>query len=162
MLLTFIKETKDMLKATFLEFIIRGIPEGFLFVLAAFTFSKTSMTAKKYLISSILFASIVYLVRFLPIQFGAMTILNLIVLICLMVYVNKADVLKSIRAAIIIMILGFICEGINVLIIQNIFRKDMNEIFNNATLKVLYGLPSVVFFGCIVVFCYVKSLKEKS
>jgi branched-subunit amino acid transport protein AzlD len=151
-----------MSKATFLEFIIRGIPEGFLFVLAVYTFSKTYINVKKYLFSSILFAVIVYTIRQLPIQPGAVTILNLIVLICLMVFINKVDILKAIRAGIIIMIIGFICEGVNVVIIQFLLGKEqLNIVFSNPTLKVLYGIPSVLIFGCIIVIFYLKLLKEK-
>jgi hypothetical protein len=150
-----------LLKATFLEFLIRGIPEGLLFVLAAYTFSKTHIDKKRYLLSSMLLAIIVYLVRLLPIQLGAVTILNIIVLICLSVFINRLEVLKAIRSGIIIMILGFICEGINLFIIQFILKENMEEIFNNPTLKVLYGMPSVLIFGCIVIFFYLKLIKKK-
>lgn len=150
-----------LFKATFLEFVIRGIPEGLLFVLAAYTFSKAQIDIKRYLTSSALFAIIIYLVRLLPIQLGAITILNIIVLICLIVFINKIDTLKAIKSGIIIMILGFVCEGINVFIIQFILKKDMEEIFRNATLKVLYGMPSVLIFGCIVILFYLKQIRTR-
>jgi hypothetical protein len=150
-----------MYKITFLEFIIRGIPEGFMFFLAAYAFSKNKIELKKYILSSLLFSGIVYLMRFLPVQYEALTILNLIVLIGLAAIINKINVIKAIKAGIIIMILGFICEGLNIFIIQFVLQKDLNIIFSNNTLKVLYGIPSSVIFACIVSTYYLRLKKRK-
>lgn len=154
-----------MLKLSLFEFFVRGIPEAFLVVLAAHIFSKTTIQKKGYITSSLLLAIIGYAIRCLPIQFGVNTILSLIVLIIIIVLVNKVDIIKSIQACIISMIFQFICEGINVFIIQFILGKDLNSIFNNPTLKTLYGLPSLLIFGCIVlayyyIFLYRKELKQ--
>ena len=101
-----------MLKLSLFEFIVRSIPEEFLFVLAVHAFSKTGINLKRYLLSGTLFSITVYLIRLLPIQYGVHTILSLIVLIVLVSFINKIDIIKSIRAGIIIFILDFICEGL--------------------------------------------------
>jgi hypothetical protein len=143
-----------MLQVSWLEFIVRGIPEEFLFVLAVHVFSKTRIDIKKYLLSGSLFWIIVCLIRLLPIQYGINTILNLIALIVLVSFINNIDIIKSIRSGIIVIILGFISEGINAAFIQFVLKKDLNIIFNNPTLKTLYGLPSLIFLVIFVIVYY--------
>jgi hypothetical protein len=143
-----------MLQVSWLEFIVRGIPEEFLFVLAVHVFSKTRIDIKKYLLSGSLFWIIVCLIRLLPIQYGINTILNLIAIIILVSFINNIDIIKSIRSGIIVIILGFISEGINAAFIQFVLKKDLNVIFNNTTLKTLYGLPSLIFLVIFVIVYY--------
>jgi hypothetical protein len=149
------------LKLSLLEIIIRGIPECFLFVFAAYTFSKTAINSKRYLLSSLLFGVIAYGVRLLPIQYGVHTIINLIFLIVIMTAINKIEIIKSIRAGIISIILEFICEGINVFILKNVLKEDLNLVLGDPTLKTLYGLPSLAIFGCIVAILYIIFYKRK-
>ncbi len=150
-----------MLQITWFEFIVRGIPEAFLFVLAVYAFSKTKINIKKYLLSVLLFSISVYLIRLLPIQYGIHTILNLIALIILSSSINKIDIIKSIQGGIIIIILGFIFEGINAFFIQVVLKIDLNGIMNNPTLKTLYGLPSLLFPVIFVVIYYLRLSKRK-
>ena len=142
------------------EFLVRGIPEAFLFIFAAYAISKTKMDYKRYLLSSSLLALFAYIIRFLPIQPGINTIMNLIAIIILMAIINKLEMIKAIRTGIFIIIIEYICEGINVFIIQVLLKVDMNYIFNNPELKVLYGLPSLAIFG-LVIFTYYTILNKR-
>ncbi|GAA0727759.1 hypothetical protein GCM10008905_25740 [Clostridium malenominatum] len=150
-----------MFELSLVEFFGRAIPEGFLFIFASYAFSKTAINKRDYLISSILMSFIGITIRKLPIHYGVHTILSIISIILLSVNINKIDVIKSIQAAIILIILQFICEGINVFIIQYIFKADISHIFNDSMLKTLYGIPSLVVFGVIAGFCYFVLLKKK-
>lgn len=150
-----------MLKVSFLELVLRGIPEALLFYLAAYAFTKNKIQIKRYLLSCILQSVMIYLIRFLPIQNGTDAILNLLVLITLIVIVNKIEIIQAIRAGIIISFLEFICEGINVFFIQFILRKDINSLFNNPMLKILYSSPSLLLFGCIAISYYIILSKRK-
>lgn len=150
-----------MLKVTLLEFFVRGIPEAFLFILAAHAFSKSKIHKNRYILSSLLYNCIVYTIRLLPIQYGIHSVLNVFVLIVLNVNLNKINLIKTIQASIITILLQFMCEGINVLIIQHVFKADMNYIFNEPVLKTLYGLPAVVIFACIVILYYIRLKKRK-
>lgn len=152
---------KNMLKLPLLELFARGIPEAFLFILAAYVFSKSMFNIKKYFLSSMLYAALVYLIRFLPIQYGVNTILTVIVLIAVNTFINNLDIVKSIQIGIISIILEFICEGINVFIIQYVFKANINYVFNNPDLKVLYGIPSLFIFGCIIIIYYIAIKKGK-
>lgn len=154
-----------MLKLTLLDIFFRGLPEEFLIIFAVYAFSKTVINIKRYMLSSIIFVIAIYLIRLLPIQYGVHTILSIIVIIVLTVNINKINIIKSIQASIIVTILEFICEGINMLIIQHIFKANIVYILNEPTLKILYGIPSLLIMLAISVTYYFylsrrKKLKE--
>ena len=150
-----------MLKLTLLEFFARGLPETFLFIFAAYAFSKNALNIKRYLVSSLLLAIIGYFIRLFPIQYGVNTILSVIVFIILIVKINKIEITKAITSGIVIVILELICEGINVFIIQQILKLNINYIFSDPTLKILYGIPSLLLLGCITGIYYFILLKRK-
>lgn len=154
-----------MLRLTLLEVFFRVLPESFLLIFAVYAFSKTIINVKRYIISSLLYVVAVYAIRLLPIQYGVHTIINIIVIIILTVNINKISIIKSIKVSIVAIILEFICEGINVIIIQYLFKADMKRVFSEPFLKIIYGIPSLVIFS-ITVFTYYfllvrrKELKE--
>lgn len=150
-----------MLSLPIIELFLRLIPEGFLFMFAAYAFSKTTIDRNKYILSSILLGTIGYLIRFFPIDYGVHSILSLILYIVLATNINKINIVKSIQAGLITVILEFIFEGINVVVIQNIFKKDINVIFNDSILKSLYGVPSLIALGCITGFYYFRLHRRK-
>ena len=150
-----------MLKLTLLEFFFRGLPEELLLIFAIYAFSKTVINIKRYIASSILLVLLVYSIRFLPIQYGVHTILNLIVTIVLTVSINKIDIIKAIQASIITVIIEFICEGINVFIIGHIFKVDVRYVLSEPSLKILYGIPSLLIFAAIVSIYYFVLFRKK-
>lgn len=150
-----------MLKLSLFEIIVRALPEEFLFVLSVHAFTKTGINLKKYLMSGSILWIMACLIRLLPIQYGINTILGLIVLIVLVSYINKIDIIKSIRAGIITMILGFVFEGINLLLIQFVLHKELQNIVGDPVLKTLYGLPSLIIFAIFVIVYYFRLSKRK-
>ena len=150
-----------MLRITLLEFFFRGLPECFLIIFAVYAFSNTVINIKRYIISSTIFLIAVYLIRLLPIQYGVHTILNIIIIIVLTVNINKIGIIKSIQASLMAMILEFICEGINVFIIQYIFKADIIYVLSELILKTLYGIPSLLIFATIVSVYYFSVARRK-
>lgn len=150
-----------MLKLTFFELSLRGIPEGFLFVLGVYAFSKNYVDKKRWVLSSVLFAVMVYLIRLLPIHYGVHIILNIFANIIITVNINKIDLNNAIQVNIMTFILQLVCEVINILIIKNIFKVDTHYVFNNPILKTVYGIPSILLFGIIIVMYYLRLRKRK-
>lgn len=150
-----------MIKISFLEFLIRGIPEGLIFFLAVHAFSKKTIEIDKYLFSSMVYWINVYLIKFLTIQNGTYLILNVIASIIIVITINKIDIIEAIKSCISSTILLLGCEGINVFVIQFILRKDINEIFEQRMLKITYLSPSLVVFGCIAMYSYIRFIKGK-
>lgn len=150
-----------MPKVTTLEFFLRAIPEGFLFVFATYTFSKVIIDKNRYVLSSILLAIIGYAARQLPISYGVHTILALIGLIILNVSINKFEIIKAVRAVIITFVLEFICEGINFIILQYVFKMNLDLVFDNVKYRIIYATPSLFIFTGFVTIYYYILLKTK-
>ena len=82
-------------------------------------------------------------------------------IIVLAVNINKIGIIKSIQASIMTLILEFICEGINMFIIQYIFKADINDLLSEPSLKILYGIPSLLIFAAIVFTYYFYLARRK-
>ncbi|MBY0754312.1 hypothetical protein K5V21_02475 [Clostridium sardiniense] len=138
------------LHLSFFEFIVRGIPEAVLFIFAVCIFSSTKIEIKKFIISSLILSVATFLVRMLPISYGIHTILNIIILVIITTVVVKLSIIGSIRSCILTAILMFICEGINMGLIQLTHGSEIERIFANPILKTVYGLPSLMIFAIIL------------
>ena len=149
-----------MLKLSMFEFIFRSIPEAFVFMFAIYSFSKTIVDKKKYLLSVILLGMSVFVIRMLPINYGVHTILNIIMTIIITCAISKIDILKSIKASIAMIIILFICEGLNVAILSIIFGSKLEQVLSNTVMKTIYGLPSLALFG-IIISVYYMTLKKR-
>ena len=149
-----------MLKITPFEFIVRLLPEAFIFMFAAYTFSKTKIDKKKYLISSIILGTCVFLIRMLPINYGVHTILNIITLPIISHVINKIEIIEAIKASIMTSILLFIVEGLNMVALSTVFGENVSQIMANATTKTICGLPSIILLS-IIVCCNYYYLRKK-
>ena len=139
-----------MLKLTMFEFVIRSIPEVFVFMFAAYAFSKTKIDKKIYILSSLLLAVAVFVIRALPINYGVHTILNIS-----FNSINKIEIISSVKAAIIMAIILFASEGINVFILKFLLGDRLTMILSNPVLKTIYGLPSLLILASIVIGYYI-------
>jgi hypothetical protein len=150
------------MKISMIELFFRMIPESFLFIYATYVFSKKNIALRIFILSSILLGISTYVIRLLPIHSGINNILSMAVFIVLSVNVNRIDLVKSIKVVFMSTILGFICEGINVLLIKYVFMKDIDFVFNDAKLKTLYGIPSLLIFGSILfIILFFRKIQSK-
>ena len=149
-----------MLKMTADEFILRLLPEAFIFIFAAYAFSKTRINKSKYLLSSFLLGLSVFIIRMLPINYGVHTILNIIMLAVISYAINKIDLTEAIKVSIITAICLFLLEWLNMLLLTTIFGNKLDSILSNTILKTVSGLPSLIGFGLIVI-CYYNYLKKR-
>lgn len=151
-----------MFNLTILEVFFRAIPEAMIFMMGMYLFSKTPLEKKEFFqLSAVQFLGIV-LIRKLPISYGIHTILIIIVGIFLGTVYMKVEIIKSIRAAVLIILMQSVSEGVNVVWIQCGLGKDIETIFANETNKILYGIPSLVFTATILWMIYIKQYKVKS
>lgn len=134
---------------TLVEVFLRIIPEQFLFILASYMLSGKKIDIKRILLSSFIVAVAIYLTRLLPTQFGIHTILGLVMIVFVNIKVNKFKVIKAIQITVFLVILLLLSEIVNVLLITFVFKVDVKSIFNDPTLKALYGLPSLAIFGAL-------------
>ena len=94
----------------------------------------------------------------LPINYGVHTILNLMMLTIITVSINKIDVIRGIRSSIVTSIILFICEGLNMVMLNVRFGDSVEQVISNPTSKTIYGIPSLVCFSIIVItyYCYLN------
>lgn len=149
-----------MLKLRPIEFFLRALPESFLFIFAIYVFSKTNIDKKKYLVSSFLYAIVIYIIRLLPINYGVHTILGLMFLVLFITIYNKVDVIKTMRSTIIMFLIQFISEGINIFAISIIPNIDINKSFENPLAKTILGLPSLIIAAIAVYLFYLSTINK--
>lgn len=149
-----------MLELRPIEFLLRGLPEGFLVVFAIYIFSKTEIDKKKYLITSIIFSLIIYIVRLLPISYGVHMILSLLILLLIIVSYNKIDVIKGVKSIILIYLLQLISELINVFIL-NLMNIDLEVLSLNPVCKIILGFPSLIITAIIIYIVFIINKKRK-
>jgi hypothetical protein len=149
-----------MLRLTAFEFIVRAIPEAFVYIVAAYLFSSTKLNVKRYIISSLLLAASTFIIRMLPINYGVHTILFIIIQTAILIFVGKIDIVLAIKSSIITTICLFILELLNMLALNLIFKEQLDSIMLNPMLKTIYGLPSLIGFA-IIAFCYYFRKKDK-
>lgn len=140
-----------MLEISLIELIGRTIPEGLFFVWAFYTLLQIKIELNKYFLSAILIIILICGVKLLPIHFGIHTLLIMVGTVTINIVINKIDIIKSILVTIGVIIIEFVSEIIDLAILQYLFKVDTAYIFSNSKLKVLYGLPTFLFFTFFVV-----------
>ena len=149
-----------MLNVTLVDFIFRAIPEAFIHIFAMYVFVGAKIDKKSYTKASILLAMMMFIIRSLPISYGIHTILIIMAMITLSITLNKLSIIDTIRAAIINVIIQFIAEGLNILFIQMILKKDLEVVIIEPLSKVRYGIPSLIIWVAII-FIYYKFMGKK-
>ncbi|WP_291649214.1 hypothetical protein [Clostridium sp.] len=149
-----------MLKLQPIEFLLRTIPEGFLFIFAIYVFSELKIDRKKYIISSLIFSSSVYIIRLLPINYGVHMILSVLVLLFIAIVYNKVDAIHSIKSIIILYLIQLIAEAVNVLIL-NLMKLDLDILFKDPVKKSILGLPSIIITLIIIIIFYIINKKRR-
>ncbi|MEG2353011.1 MAG: hypothetical protein RSB70_00045 [Clostridium sp.] len=148
------------LNAGTLELLLRGIPEAFLMVLAIHAFSKEPIRWKRYILSSVSLLICAYIINMLPINYGVRTMLNLTILIILSININKIEVLRAVKSSLFIVIAQYIFEGVNLILIQFVFKADINKILENKISRIIYGVPSIIMLAIVVVVYYILVVKK--
>lgn len=143
-----------------IELIVRTIPESLLFVVASFVLTKTKINKKNFILSSCILVNVPYFTRLLPVDYGIHSLLSLIFLIFLNVKINKIRPISSIKASVLIFIIMFVSEYINIIFFQVVLKLNMNEIFKNPATRALSGIPSLFMFAIVIFIVHKVSKKS--
>lgn len=149
-----------MLKLSFLEIILRTIPESLLFVLVPYVISTKEIERSKYVKSVFILSLSVAIIRAFPISYGVHTLLNLILLVVLLNSVNGIEMGLSIKSVIVTTILLLISEGINLLALKLLIGNISKKMLINPINRIIMGMPSLIIFG-ILLFILFKINKRK-
>ena len=142
-----------------IELLIKGTPEGFLFVLAVYILTRTKIDWLKYVIQSLIFIVMTYALRLLPINIGTHTMLSLLALIILFIVANKIDLQMIIRSTISVIIIAIIIvmsEELNVLLLLAFWgQSKTNTLLSGTSIMVsVYEIPSTVIFALVILASY--------
>lgn len=149
-----------MLQTTFLEFLLRGIPEAFLLILSSYIFSKKKINIIEFLVFASMLAIIAYIIRFLPIHYGVHTVLNVFAFLVICILGMKNNYLVAMKNTIFIFVSQSFCEAINILLVKKIFNINMATLFRDSYIKLIYGIPSTVMLCLMVLFLYLIMIKR--
>ncbi|AKN34075.1 hypothetical protein Ccar_00015 [Clostridium carboxidivorans P7] len=101
-----------------------------------------------------LFAIISYLVRKLPIHFGVHTIIIILIYIMVNVLINKIPIDKAISSVLSGVIVLLICEWINLFILNDYLKVNIQVMEDNPMMRTLYMMPSLILFVCFISLLY--------
>jgi len=150
------------MKLSLIELLLKGIPEGFLDIWAMYIFTRSKLDKTTYIILSCIFIVTTYFIRLLPISFGVNSMLSILVFIVLFVMIRKVEFPKAVKAAIVVMILLFVSEGLNMLLLISLYGKDKAEQALSSPLGIsIYSIPSTLIFAAIILISYFIISKTK-
>ncbi len=140
---------------SWIDIFLRLIPEGLIIMLAGYAISKKAVTIKPYLLSSILFALITFLVKMLPVSVALPMILSATAAVFLLVFINKIKVIYAVISTIVCLMLSALFEGLNIFLLGKLFSISTNEIYNSTPVfKQLVMLPSLLLLAAVVITFY--------
>ncbi|ATW24585.1 hypothetical protein [Candidatus Formimonas warabiya] len=141
------------MKLTLWGLLFQGIPECIALVTLVFVIAKARIDWKKIVLLGVLIGCVFYVLRMLPITFGIHTIVGIGLLIFLLTFLEKIDLVRAIIAVLLgnafLILAETVCFwGINV-----IFHLPWDEISNNQFLMTLTGIPQIllIFLAAFVV-----------
>ena len=111
---------------------------------------------------SILLSIFEYLVRQLPINYGVHTIINICTMIVIIKVFYNIDMLINIKAIMLCTIFMFICEALDMLLLNLVFGDKVQTLMNNYVTKIICGTPSLIFYLIIIWGVYIVKKRKKN
>ncbi len=159
----------DGIAVSLTMFLLKGIPEGFLVAWGMHILVGIPIDKKKYLILSLLYVLITYLIRFLPITLGINTVLSLFVMIFslqMMYHIELSKMPREVIASVIILVFIAVSEILNVLLLIMLYGSEKADALvntSNQIMQAIYTIPSTIFLTIFVVSGYFisKAINKK-
>lgn len=135
--------------------------QSFAVVLGIYNFNRQKLILKDYLLASTLVTIISCLVRSLPISFGIHIIINILFLYVICVMLLKMPAYKSVRSALLVIVLILSCEMVVTTVMMISIGKDNLENLMNVPLqKLLLGVSANVLFTLLMSLQYYIFIKK--
>ncbi len=141
----------EILQLILFEYILGYALQAFIIVFGIYTFNRQKIERKKYLLTSIMFAVITFLVRQLPISFGVHTIINMLIFIITCIVLLKMPAIKVIRSMSIVFVLLLVSEMVGMLFASVMFGNNrIQNIMENSIQRALLSIPINLIFLLMV------------
>lgn len=148
------------MELTILEALTKGMLEAFLMILAIHGICGKRIETKKYILSALILNIETFAVRMLPINFGVHIVFNLMCLIFICTKILKENMFDSTKGALIVTLILFITESINIVALQMIYGDRFIQIINDPISKIITSLPCTFMFGVVAIICYKISMNK--
>ena len=113
----------EYLKTVFIQVICVYLLQSIVFVFSLYTFTKTKIQKREFILCTFIFMVGTYIIRLLPIYFGVHTLLSLILLMFLGFYVLKLPVYSTIKATLFTTVILLLVEAANLFVLKMIFSE---------------------------------------
>jgi hypothetical protein len=144
-----------------LEYGLRADTESLILIFVSYLFARKKINKKFYFTSSVLFSIASYSVRRLPIHFGVHTIIIMMIYIVIIVFINDIPINKAIFSILSGTIILLICEWINLFVLNDCLKINVEILLNKPLIKTLYFMPSLILFLCIIWLIHMLMNKTK-
>ncbi len=75
----------------------------------------------------------------------------------LLVYINKIYIIRALSSFLTLLIIRLITEWLNLLVLIEVLKMDLNELADQPLMKTIAFLPSVLVFAVVIVtICLMK------
>lgn len=151
-----------MASLSWIDLLLRLIPEALLIILAGYAISKKTVNTKLWFLSSIILSLLNFMFRLLPISTVLPMVLSSISAVIILNFINKIKTVKAILSTIICYVILILSEGVNMIFLGKVLGLDAKKIFltSNSFMKNLYGLPSLLLFALVVISYYLIFAKR--
>ena len=141
------------------DIFINYLPQSLCIMLGMYAFNKQKVQMEKFQICMRISFLILFVIRCLPISFGVITILSMIVLIFLGVYYLDFSLRKAINSVLFTYIIILIIEMVKIKVLEFLFTPERFDIImNNPSSKTLVGFPtSVVLYITIITLYWIQT-----
>jgi hypothetical protein len=145
------------------EFLLGYILQAFTLILGLYAFNKERIDIKKYLAASIVMMTIIYLVRFIPVNNGIHTLLIIIAALLIGILYLKLSVRFTSRGVVMLTVMIFLIEFIySYAIISLIGQGKFAGLMNDSLYKYLLGFPTSLLFTALISAYYFHIVKKHS
>lgn len=143
------------------ELFLTGIPQGFAFVLLFFTLANIKIEKKLYILSSITYAVLAFLIR--PyVNFGVHSLILLIVMVIIAINWGKVNIISSVICGVISYFIAYACEWLTFFFLE-MSKFNMELLDTNAQIRAMIGfIPLCALFAVALTVYYTKiGIKNK-
>ena len=146
-----------MLKISVFGLFMAAIPEAFLFTFGVYILVNEPFNYRRIAITGLLTGVATYFVRLLPLFPGSNMIFITLISTVLLVYINKIYIIRALSSFLTLLIIRLITEWLNLLVLIEVLKMDLNELADQPLMKTIAFLPSVLVFAVVIVtICLMK------
>lgn len=140
------------MELTWMQFLLRTIPETFVIIWGIHVISREEVNFKRHTILTIINSLAIFLIRKLPVIFGVHTIINIFIIITISI-IFGIPIIKAIYSTLLVFILLIIGEILNMTLL-NYMNIDINSKAIGSFIQIFYQLPSLIILLLEITIIY--------